>query len=50
MMELLESTIDITFHGDIDIIFFVIPVKVEAAIEGAVPVDSEGVVILEDVN
>ena len=50
MIELLESAIDVTFHGDVDIIFSVIPVKVEAAIEGAIPVDCEGVVILEDVD
>ena len=50
MVEFLEGSIDIAFHGYVDIFLVMVPIKAEASVEGAFPVDSEGVVILEGVD
>jgi hypothetical protein len=50
MVELLEGPINVVGHGDVHIAFRVVPIKDEAAVEGAGPVDGELVVGFDDVN
>jgi hypothetical protein len=41
MCEFRECSINVSWHGDIDISFIVVPVKGEAAVECAGPVDGQ---------
>jgi hypothetical protein len=44
MVEFLEVLVDVVRHGYNDIAFVVVPIKSEAAVKGARPVDGEFIV------
>jgi hypothetical protein len=47
MIAFCEGTRDIAWHGDVNMTSTVVPVKSEAAVEGAGPVDGEFVVVFD---
>ena len=50
MLESLEGLLDVAFHGEVDVTFFVMPVEVHSAVFLAFPVFSDYVVLLECIN
>jgi hypothetical protein len=50
MVELQEGSVDIAWHGDIDVSFVIVPVKGETAVEFAGPVDSQFVIGFDGID
>jgi hypothetical protein len=48
--ESFEGSWDVSWHGDVDVSFVIVPVECEATAEGAVPINGKFVVGFECVN
>ena len=50
ILELVEGFLNVCGHGDVTSTFVIVPIKGETKIEGASPVDGDGIQLLESLD